>query len=565
MAEEKYHDLSTDTKRVDYFNQQVQEFKESNPEVAEASPGAFDIARRYAQQSIFPPFGLISFPEDPKNLLGDEGKIKEAAERVIFGSSRFISSLKKDSPMDLMNKGIDTYKGFDDSAAVNELTGATRISFATVKGGLHEIQSAIKADDKDSENPFEKNPILSKLDPNEIESLLDSTVLKVIKELGLKRIDEANDKLILDKGESSFIKAKELAATSNIAITKALESSKLNTKEDPEYMARLEKSRKEDELIDSLDLNRAGAKITPLEGKKVDTKPEGIKVTETPLSTPPQNTTFSSAIDELKNLRGNVTANITNNSTSVFQDPDAKPRAIFKSETPVKAPDVNERNTATSAVKQEANPASTSPSVEPTKTSNQPKILAKKSLISDDETPLLKMLGESIGMKPDDIAKMFAGKEDNLQKSLDLTFPGEIPVIGSQIASTAPQETATVSSLSTAATQPQKTVEQSTTISTANKISEPVKIAEKAPELTKQETSKVTPTPETIQTTTESASTEISGGGNNETPKPETKPQSDTTNKEEGSNNDELLRVMKEVLKTLQGPLIVTESTPKFS
>ena len=58
---------------------------------------------------------------------------------------------------------------------------------------------------------------------------------------------------------------------------------------------------------------------------------------------------------------------------------------------------------------------------------------------------------------------------------------------------------------------------------------------------------------------------ESTGGETKETPTSETKTQEDNTNKEAGPNNDDLLKVMREILKTLQGPLIVTESSPKFS
>jgi hypothetical protein len=58
---------------------------------------------------------------------------------------------------------------------------------------------------------------------------------------------------------------------------------------------------------------------------------------------------------------------------------------------------------------------------------------------------------------------------------------------------------------------------------------------------------------------------ESTGAESKESPSPETKPPEDSTNKEAGPNNDDLLKVMREILKTLQGPLIVTDSGTKFS
>jgi hypothetical protein len=564
LAEEQYHDLSTDTKRVEYYNKRVDELRKENPDVAEASQKAFDMARQYAQHSVFPPFGFIAFPDDPKNPMGDEMGIGIAAGRVLFGAANFIGSLKKDSPEDLIQRGIDTYKGFDDSVAVNELTGATRMSFATVKDGLHEIKSAISADDKEAEDPFEKSPILSKLNPDDIENLLDSTVLKFIKELGLKRTDEARDKTVLDNGEASFTKARELAAKTSTTESKKVEESKLNTKDDPEYMARLEKAKREDALMDSLDTNRAGAKIAPREGKKIETKPEGIRATETPVTTPSTTSTATEkAQSELVALSSNVTSNVTNNSTSVFQDPDAKPAPVMKSETNTVTPETKAPAAAT-ATTQESRPTSTNPSVEPPKGETQSMQLGDKSSVSDDETPFLKMLGESMGMKPDDIAKMFVGKEDNLQKGLDLTF-GEGSQPAQPVASLTPA-LAVESKKETAVDQAQKIAQEATAIATTTKISEPVKIAEAAP-IPKQESIPETtpePTPpapvQSEQTNMESTGTE-----SKESPSPETKTPDDSTNKEAGPSNDDLLKVMKEILKTLQGPLIVTESTPKYS
>ena len=584
MAEDQHIDLSTETKKVELYNKKVEEFKKEDPDMAEAPQKAFDMARQYAQQNVFPPFGLVSFSEGSKNP-GDEMGIGIAAGRVLFGSANFISSLKKDDPEDLMQKGIDTYKGFDDSVAVNELTGATKMSFATVRDGLQEIKSAIRADDKTADDPFEDSPVLSKLNPDDIENILDSTGLKFIKELGLKRTDEASDKPILDRGEESFAKAKELSAKVETTAPKTVEESKLNTKDDPEYMARLEKAKREDALMDSMMTSKTGAKIVQ-ETKKEEAKPEGIKAAETPVTAqaPTEQTTPSPTV--IEQSQTSVTNNVTNNAVSVLPDTDAKPAPILKSETAVKPQEVKQTTPTPAATKQEtpapavarqdANPASTNPPIEAKNVETPPVAMGTESSVSDDETPLLKMLGESMGMKPDDIAKMFAGKEDNLQKGLDLTFgsepqPTEMgsaqPENPAQFIPAQAGSTVIEKITNTTTEQAQKVAQQATNVATATKISEPVKIAEQAPapkpEI--QESPAPVETPgESSQTSIESKQ-ETAGAEIKETPAAETKPAEDTTNKESGASNDDLLKVMKEVLKTLQGPLIFTESTSKFT
>ena len=572
MAEEQYRDLSTDTKRVEYYNKRVEELRKENPDVAEASQKAFDMARQYAQHKVFPPFGFIAFPDDPKNPMGDEMGIGIAAGRVLFGAANFISDLKKESPGDLIQRGIDSYKGFDDSVAVNELTGATKMSFATVRDGLYEIKSAIRADDKTAEDPFEDSPVLSKLNPDDIENILDSTVIKFIKELGLKRSDETGDKPVLDRGEVSFTKAKEIAAKTPAATQKSVEPSKLNTKDDPEYMARLEKAKREDALMDSMITSKAGGKIVQ-DTKKEEVKPEGIKAAETAVTTQTQAAQPTPPATVIEQSQTNVTNNVTSNTTSVLPNADAKSAPILKSETAVKPQETKQE--APAAAKPDTTPASTNPPIEAKNVESAPTGLGKESSVSDDETPLLKMLGESMGMKPDDIAKMFAGKEDSLQKGLDLTF-GETQTaeIGSAQTENPAQflpdqsKSSVIEKISNSASeQAQKITQQATNISAATKISEPVKMAEPAP-APKQEI----PEP-SVQSETTQESPQMNGGSNSEpsgaeikeTPTSETKAAGDTTNKESGTSNDDLLKVMKEVLKTLQGPLIFTDSTSKFT
>lgn len=565
MAEDQYRDLSTDTKRVEYYNKRVEELRKENPDVAEASERAFDMARQYAQHRVFPPFGFIAFPDDPKNPMGDEMGIGIAAGRVLFGASNFISDLKKEDPGDLIQKGIDSYKGFDDSVAVNELTGATKMSFATVRDGLYEIKSAIRADDKDAEDPFEDNPALKKLTPDEIEALLDSTVIKFVKELGLKR-DDARDKTYLDDGAKALSKIPSTPAGTETKEAGTLDPSKLNTKEDPEYMARLEAAKKQDDLMDKLTTGKGGAKIVTETPTKVEepvkAEPKPIDVTsldQKASPTPAANTTEkneSAAASPATFKNPDVVNNVTNINTTQEAAVKAEAAPILKSES----------------VQPQTTPATGMGEMESTGSSESPKLEnSGGNSVSDDETPLLKMLGESTGMSTEDIAKMFAGNSEGLNTGLDLAFgPGASPLEAIQQSPQSISESVQ-KSLSTGTQKNINAIQQSvaspaSAIATAaTKISEPVKMSAPAePQVnTAEEESNMTP-PADVPVQTESMSSG-SEGELKESPGQETKTTQETTNNEQSPTNDELLRVMREILKTLQGPLIVTDSSPKFS
>ena len=582
MAEEQYPDLSTDTKRVEHFNKKVEEFKKESPDTAEVSKEAFDMARQYAQQSVFPPFGLIAFPEDSKKHTPDEMGIGIAAGNVLFGASRFINSLKKDAPETLIEKGIDTYKGFDDSVAVNSLAGSTKMSFAEIREGMSIVNAAIRADDKDVEDPFENNAALKKLTPDEIDALLESTVIKFVKELGLKRDEEA-DKLYLESGESALAKIPTAAAVET-TVNKTLDPTKLNTKDDPEYMARLEKAKKEDELMDSLYGIKTDKK-KPAENaiKQEEVKP--IATAQTPAETNlpvSQIAPKTEVLTENKSTENNVIdktqTNVTNNVTNVTspQQSITNVEASQQSITNV-APQQSEVKTEEAPViKTESSQSPLSPLPPPppvpSELMSQSVIPSGNSTVSDEETPLLKMLGESTGMSADEIAKMFANDPEGLNTGLDLTFASETPQASAlqgspQAISKSVQEVIAQEGQKTTGAIQQSIAEPVASIkSAATKVSEPIKMAaaaEPPAAPTPPETQPdITASPEA---STEATSQAQSGAESNSSPTSETKPAESTTNTEQGQNNDELLRVMKEVLKTLQGPLIVTDSSPRFS
>jgi len=525
---EEYKDLSNGTKRVDYFNEKVKELKESKPEVAEVPPAAFDIARRYALQSAFPPFGMINFPEEPGNPMGDPKKIEDTAEKVIFGAARFISSLQKDSPEDLMQRGIDTFKGFDDSKAVNDLLGVTKMSFENVRSGLADVEEAIAANDKEAEDPFEGKSAFKNLKPEDISALLDSTVIKFIKEIGLKREDEERDKQYLDRAEQAISKIPKEEAPA----TKKLDPSKLNTAEDPEYMARLEKARKEEALMDAAITSKDGAKIATSKPEPI--KEAEIKKTEaTPAATP---TPAPAATPAAAPAASSVT--------------EATP--VAKTETPAPPP-------ATQAVA--VTPPTPTPPARQEQKSQVLNLAGSGSNASGGDFSVLKAMGISDA----DIKNAFNGADISVvQKALDeSSFNSE----GSTSASS-------MTTIATPATEPVKTPETTSSVSKTTSVSEPVKLATSPPA---SPTPAPTPTP-TAETKKEETSSEEKSkesqkepAKSGETTKSSAENANNETNKEmltkmdelTKSNND-LLNVMRQVLSTLQSPLIVTDSKHNF-
>jgi hypothetical protein len=454
------------------------------------------------------------------------------------------------------------------------------------------VNAAIRADDKDVEDPFENNAALKKLTPDEIDALLESTVIKFVKELGLKRDEEA-DKSYLESGESALAKIPTAAAVET-TVNKTLDPTKLNTKDDPEYMARLEKAKREDELMDSLYGIKTDKK-EPVESaiKQEEVKP--IATAQTPAETNPpvsQIAPKTEVLTENKSTENNVIdktqTSVTNNVTNVTSPQQSvtnvtSPKESITNVTSTQqsvtnvTPQQSEVKTEEAPViKTESSQSPLSPLPPPppvpSELMTQSSIPSENSTVSDEETPLLKMLGESTGMSADEIAKMFASNPEGLNTGLDLTFASETPQASAlqgspQAISKSVQESITQEGQKTTGAIQQSIAEPVASIkSAATKVSEPIKMtaaAEPPAASTPPETQpEVTASPEASTETTSQTQT---GAESGISPASETKPSESTTNTEQGQTNDELLRVMKEVLKTLQGPLIVTDSSPRFS
>ena len=234
---------------------------------------------------------------------------------------------------------------------------------------------------------------------------------------------------------------------------------------------------------------------------------------------------------------------------------------VEKSQPPIEPaqPSAPVQNTST------AEPANTATP----ETANQPVISQSNTSFTEPgsvsgsasvSTPLLDLLGASSGMSSDDIAKMFQGEGgmEKLQQGLDLSFPGS--TVKTEAIATAVGQTQPV----TAAQQQNATANAPV----ATKTAEPAKIAEAIqapPEPPQAPPAPVTPQEAPKEAAPNPPSTEDKGKSSEDASAQETKQAEETKNKEQDQTNAELLKVMKDILKALHGPLIVTDGKHNFS
>jgi hypothetical protein len=183
-------ELKTDTQKVEFYNKKIEELRAKAEETKDLSKIAADLVMGDARSNIFPPFGFINFIKTPDI---DEKGIEKLAEQTIKGTAPYIDRLEKSAPNILEKYGIQEEKEFLDSKANTELNSITKTDFKTIKVGIE--------DKEDGEADFE-NKSLEKLSGPDLQSILDTSILKFLKEIGVKREKESEDNLIISKGES---------------------------------------------------------------------------------------------------------------------------------------------------------------------------------------------------------------------------------------------------------------------------------------------------------------------------------------------------------------------------
>jgi len=521
LAEEKNPDLSTDTKKVDYYNQRVEELRKDRFEVAEIPAPAFDIAKRYAQQGVFQPFGMINFVDEPGKTK-DQQFIDRAAERVIFGATHFVKELKNYTPDQLLDKGIDTFGSFERSDSVKALKDSTKMSFVTVKQGLEELNYAIQSGEEDAEDPF-KNTSLKKLNPDDIGALLDSTIIKFVKELGLKRDDEARDQLYLENADRALSKITVQATDANVV-------------KEAEYQERLRKAQQEDDLATSLMTSKSGSKVST-DKTKTEEKPAEIKSIETPVV--PVTPAPTAAADTQNLKQETPLAPVVNQEAIPAQI--SETNLGMEKEPEVTAPPVQTTTETGPTVTETAQ----SPVTEIGKEST-----AEGEAMNFADNPMLSEFGKALGFSESDMQEVFGGAgASQIAQGLRGELTGN-----------APESVANIVNESTA-----EGVKQPEPPAPATKISEPTKMATPAPAATIP-----TPTPAAQENSAVSEPEKPAGETTPPPAAPATEEKKEETKaaeeskKEEDKTNAELLKVMKDILRTLQSPLIMTDATHKF-
>lgn len=360
---------------------------------------------------------------------------------------------------------------------------------------------------EDGEKPEFDNPAMNKLSSNDISNLLDSSILGFLKEIGVQR----NDASTAERDNS------------------ILESSQ--------------------KIYDFLTKGSTGAQAEPqIQGEATTKTEEAVKIKE-PETLEPVTTSPIAPTEIPQTPQATITEKIQDTVVEKAQPPIEAPK------TEVVQPVQNTESTQTSTI---ATPQTAdqpvSQSTQETPTESVP---TTESSVS---TPFLDMLASSSGMTSDEIAKMFQseGGMEKLQQGLDLSLPGSSEGLV--------QETVNTGELA-AVEEGAQTLNQTQTSQIASKVSETVKMAEP---IQPSPTAPIIQPTDTINSTTPEPSASQEQNVSPEEVKeksadPETKSTEESKNNDPGQTNDELLKVMKDVLKALQGPLIVTDGKHNFS
>jgi hypothetical protein len=447
--------------------------------------------------------GFINFNKVPDGV-DKEKYIGFKVDDILRGTVQYIHYLQSQPPAYLQGWGISRLPIYRESDAAKNLVAKTKVSYSKLSEEMSNIE--------DGETPEFSDPVMNKLSSKDIQNLLDSSILEFLKEIGVDRSGggvKQNDDLILESSQKIY----DFLTSSNNTTSQAIST-----------------------------LTDRDAIATKLEEPPVKVK-EAEKIEPVPISPAAQVAPAAPAAP--------VSQQTTQTAT-----------VVEKSQPPIEPAQavVPVQNTTTTEPANIATPETTNQSVVPpfstafTETGSA----GESASVS---TPLLDLLGASSGMSSDDIAKMFQGEGgmEKLQQGLDLSLP-ESPV-----------ETETISA-AVGQTQPATPVQQqNATLNApvATKTAEPTKIAESmqappapaqtqiAPPDASQETPKEAPIPP--------VSTEDKGKAEENTAAEETKKAEETKSKEQDQTNAELLKIMKDVLKTLQGPLIFTDGKHNFS
>jgi len=483
------------SEQVEVFNKQLSDKKAADPVLSGASAEALDIAIGQARMEVIPKsFGAAMFeiPEgkDPNQY------INSITDNIVSTAVVNFKDLSTQNPT-YLSGWIQNKSYFQNSKAYNDLKTITKTEFNTIENGISDLESGESADFGNKE--------LNKISSNNLQHILDSTVLNFLKEIGIQRASGAapSDGYIMESAKDVF-----------------------------DFLAK---------------------SLTP--PPPAPTEPAKSPIAEIP-------------------------ATVTTSQQEI-----AKPTEPTQEPTPA--------TTSTVAPIRETNPTTTNPPVETiptvvqqsqtnvTNVTNQAAAEAPKTFgtatteeFSKKESPLLSMLGDQLGMSAGEIANMFAGADvATFDQAIAQSFGGETEGIAQQAGEIlqnpdlAAKASTVVQNLAQNESVPQEVKEK-----LANVVSQATQMAEPtfAPPAEQQP---ATPPPPALQTPAPSpqaepekpSETKAQEEKQKSAAEAETKAADDARKDEDQKINGELLKTMREILKVLQGPLIVTDNTHKFS
>lgn len=496
--------FSTEPGRFNYYKERLDEEKAKVPELLESSSEAIKLATQRANSDIFPPMGLINFNQIPEGV--DEEKFIEfKVNDIIRGTIKYIHEFEYQPPKYLDGTGLTNSPIFENSEAVKNLLTKTKTDYNKISEEISNLEIGEETDFDNKE--------MSRLTSDQLHDLLSATILDFLKEIGIDRSEgeaKPNDDLILENSQKIY----DFLTSSNNTASQAV-----STLTDPDAVA-----------------------------TKLEEPPVKINVSEKmePVATSPI-------------LQKPIPTDTPQAAKTVTKDPVP---VIEKTQTPVQqiTPEVKlniKSQSAPTAIATQSTPGTTN---QPVEFAGEDNFSGKNKVanISSPSTPLLDLLASNSGMTSDEIAKMFQDENGgvNLQALSDISTPinPEVSTIEENIAKTS-------ASNSVQALQQTQAAKVASVISEPTKMAEPVTPVATPQAPTQAEAPPAVSTPESAPQIEQS---NTSTGDKKDSSTSENKTTADGKTKEEDPNA-ELLRVMRDVLKTLQGPLIVTDGRHNFS
>ena len=493
------------SEQVEVFNKQLSDKKAADPVLSGASAEALDIAIGQARREVIPKsFGAAMFeiPEgkDPNQY------INSITDNIVSTAVVNFKDLSMQNPT-YLSGWIQNKPSFKDSKAYNDLKTITKTEFNTIENGISDLESGESADFRNKE--------LNKISSNNLQHILDSTVLNYLKEIGIQRAAGAapSDGYIMENAKDVF-----------------------------------------DFLAKSL--------TPPPPPKPVETPvpPPPKPVEQTPTPAPPTEipATVTTSQPEITKSVTAAQPEITKPVDAITEAPTATPPAPEQKPSIVQQTQTNVTNITNQAAAEAPKTFGTATTKEFTK----------------EESPLLSMLGDQLGMSAGEIANMFAGADiETFDQAIAQSFGGETSNLTQQAdeilqnPDLAAKASTVVEGIAQSENIPPTVKEQvANVVSQKTQINEPVPPAPAPP----QEQTPPPPPPQTAPASQEanqekSQETKAQEEKEKSSSEAETKAAEESKKEEDQKINGELLKTMREILKVLQGPLIVTDNTHKFS